>query len=257
VTALAAPGDSMQGKVVVITGATGGLGRAIAGAFAALGAHVAAGYHRDAAGAHALADELGAQYGTSHLAIALPVTDSQALARAAAAVGAKWGRADVLVNCAGTTRFVPHHDLDALDDALIDQVLQTNVRGPIAAVRAFRALLAQHRGLVVNISSVAAQTAVGSNIAYCASKAALDNLTRSMARALAPQIRVLSVAPGLVDTDFVKGLDEAWRDAQARATPLRRLASAQDVARAVTAAATSLTFCTGTTLLVDGGRAIA
>lgn len=247
----------MQGHVVVITGATGGLGRAVAHAFAALGAHVAAGYHRDAAGAEDLADQLGARYGTSHLALALPVTDSQALAGAAAAVHAEWGRADVLVNCAGTTRFVPHGDMDALDDALIDQILQTNVRGPIAAVRAFRPLLAEHRGLVVNISSVAAQTAVGSNIAYCASKAALDNLTKSMARALAPRIRVLSVAPGLVDTDFVKGLDAAWRDAQALATPLRRLAGAQDVAQAVTAAATSLRFCTGSVLLVDGGRAIA
>jgi 3-oxoacyl-[acyl-carrier protein] reductase len=248
---------AMQGRVAVVTGATGGLGRAIAAAFAALGAHVALGYHRDAAGATKLARELESSSGTSHLAVPMPVTDSEALAQAAATVRSTWGRADVLVNCAGTTRFVAHHDLDALEDGLIDQILQTNVRGPIAAVRAFRQLLGVDAGLVVNISSIAAQTAVGSNIAYCASKAALDNLTKSLARALAPDIRVLSVAPGLVDTDFVKGLDGAWRDQQAQATPLRRLASAQDVAQAVTAAATSLTFCTGSVLLVDGGRAVA
>lgn len=247
----------MQDRVVAITGATGGLGSGIARAFAALGAHIALGYHRDHDGAQGLADELAALHGTQHLAVAMPVTDSQALAQAAAQVHARWGRTDVLVNCAGTTRFVPHAELDALDDDLIDQILAINVRGPIAAVRAFRPSLASHgEGLVVNITSIAAQTAMGSNIAYCASKAALDNLTRSMARALAPQIRVLSVAPGLIDTDFVKGLDAAWRDQQAHATPLRRLAAVKDVADAVTAAATSLRFCTGSILLVDGGRAL-
>jgi 3-oxoacyl-[acyl-carrier protein] reductase len=117
-------------------------------------------------------------------------------------------------------------------------------------------LARQGEGLVVNITSIAAQTAMGSNIAYCASKAALDNLTKSMARALAPQIRVLSVAPGLIDTDFVKGLDVAWRDQQAASTPLRRLAAVNDVADAVTAVATSLRFCTGSIVLVDGGRAL-
>ena len=79
-------------------------------------------------------------------------------------------------------------------------------------------------GVIVNISSIAAVTAMGSNVAYCASKAALDNMTRSLARALAPRIRVLSVSPGLVDTDFIKSLEPAWRDEQAARTPLRRLA---------------------------------
>ena len=163
---------------------------------------------------------------------------------------------------AGPTRFVPHADLDALDDALIDQVLATNVRGPIAAVRAFKPLLAAPRadgrtGLVVNISSIAAVTAMGSNIAYCASKAAVDNLTKSMARALAPAVRVLSVSPGLADTDFVKSLDVAWRDEQAGRTPLQRLALPEEVAAAVVAAATHLTFTTGAVIPVDGGRPLA
>jgi len=95
---------------------------------------------------------------------------------------------------------------------------------------------------------------MGSNIAYCASKAAVDNLTQSLARALAPQIRVVSVAPGLADTEFVQGLDSAWRDEQATRTPLGRLAMPEEVAAAVLALATHLTFTTGTVIPVDGGR---
>jgi 3-oxoacyl-[acyl-carrier protein] reductase len=125
-------------------------------------------------------------------------------------------------------------------------------------VRALKSLLERSElpggGVVVNISSIASVIAMGSNVAYCASKAALDNMTRSLARALAPRIRVLAVAPGLVDTDFVKSLDQAWRDEQAARTPLRRLARPQEVAAAVVAAVTQLTFTTGSIIAVDGGR---
>ena len=108
--------------------------------------------------------------------------------------------------------------------------------------------------MIVNISSIAAQTAVGSNVMYCASKAAIDNMTKSLARALAPRIRVLSVSPGLVDTEFVKSMDPAWRNEQAARTPLKRLTEPEDVASAVIAAIKYLTFSTGTIITVDGGR---
>ena len=108
--------------------------------------------------------------------------------------------------------------------------------------------------MVVNISSIAARTAMGSNIMYCASKAALDNMTQSLARALAPRVRVLSVSPGLVDTEFVKSLDPRWREEQAARTPLARLARPQEVGAAVVAAVRDLTFTTGCVLAVDGGR---
>jgi 3-oxoacyl-[acyl-carrier protein] reductase len=106
----------------------------------------------------------------------------------------------------------------------------------------------------VNISSIAAVTAMGSNIAYCASKAALDSMTRSLARALAPAIRVVSVSPGLVDTEFVRGLDQSWRDEQAKRTPLGRLATPEEVAAAVLAVATTLKYSNGCIIAVDGGR---
>jgi 3-oxoacyl-[acyl-carrier protein] reductase len=241
--------------VALITGGTGGLGAAICAGLANAGFRMAIGYHRSAAAAAKLAASLA---GGGHFAVAAPVTDSGALKAMAAEIQQRCGRCDVLINAAGTTRFVPHADLDGLDDALFDAIFALNVRGAFAAVRALEPLLARSTlaggGVVVNISSIAAVIAMGSNVAYCASKAALDNMTCSLARALAPRIRVVSVSPGLVDTEFVKSLDQSWRDEQAARTPLRRLALPAEVARAVVAAVTQLTFTTGAIIAVDGGR---
>lgn len=251
------PSQQLAGRVALVTGGAGGLGRAICQALAAEGASVAVGYRRSGAAAAQVAASLQAAP-MGHAAMAAPVTDSAMLAQLASAIDARFGGLDILVNCAGTTRFVAHADLDELDDMLIDEILATNVRGPFAAVRALRPLLARSaHALVVNISSVAATSAMGSNIMYCASKAAVDNMTRSLARALAPGIRVLSVAPGLVDTDFVRGMDADWCAEQSARTPLARLADPTEVARAVTAAATHLTFSTGAVIAVDGGRLFA
>ncbi len=244
-------------KVALVTGGAGGLGAAICHGLAVAGASVIIGYNRSSDAAHTLAGALPTPAQQSHAALACPVTDSATLKYLAATIAAQYGRLDMLVNCAGTTRFVPHADLDGLDDDLIDDILATNVRGPIAAVRALQPMLAAHGdGLVVNISSIAAVSAMGSNIAYCASKAAIDNLTKSLARALAPRIRVVSVSPGLVDTAFVKKLDQSWREEQVARTPLAALATPKQVADAVVAAATHLTFSTGVVFAVDGGRAL-
>lgn len=243
--------------VALVTGGAGGIGSAICRLLAAAEMQVIVGYNRSADAARAVAEGLP---GKGHVALAAPVTDSAGLAALAAEIGTRYGRCDILVNCAGMTRFVPHADLDALDDALIDSILATNVRGPFAAVRALRTLLEQSPlpggGVVVNISSIAALTAIGSNVIYCASKAAIDNMTKSLARALAPRIRVLSVSPGLVDTDFVKSMDQGWRDEQAARTPLKRLVEPDEVAAAVIAAIDCLTFTTGAIITVDGGRTL-
>ena len=245
----------LAGKVAVVTGGAGGIGASIVRTLAAAGCTVVVGYNASGATARALAADLPGQ---GHRAAPAPVTDSAALAALAADVEEEHGRLDILVNCAGITKFVAHADLDGLDDDLVDRILSVNVRGVIAATRAFRPLLARGgRGLVVNISSIAGTTAMGSNIAYCASKAAVDNLTKSLARALAPAIRVVSVAPGLVDTEFVKGLDESWRNRQVDLTPLGRLSDPDDVADAVLAVATLMPFTTGAIIPVDGGRPLA
>ncbi|MBI4693646.1 MAG: SDR family oxidoreductase [Gammaproteobacteria bacterium] len=243
---------SLEGRVALVTGGAGGIGATLCRMLAEAGARVIVGYRSSEREARELAAKLP---GGPHLAARAPVTDSAALGLCAAAVDEAYGRCDLLVNCAGTTKFVPHADLDELDDALIDTILTTNVRGAFATVRAFRALLMRNEGaLVVNISSIAGRTAMGSNVMYCASKAALDSLTMSLARALAPHIRVVSVSPGLVDTAFVQGLDRRWRDEQAARSALGRLATPEEVGLAVLSAAVGLPYSTGVIIPVDGGR---
>jgi 3-oxoacyl-[acyl-carrier protein] reductase len=241
--------------VAVVTGGAGSMGTIICGALAREGMCVVVGYNRSAEKAKTLAASLP---GGGHVALASPVTDSAALATLAAEIAGRYGFCDVLVNCAGVTRFVPHGDLDALDDDLIENILSTNVRGPFATVRALRPLLEKSKqpggAVIVNISSIAGLTAMGSNVIYCASKAAVDNMTKSLARALAPRIRVVSVAPGVVDNDFIRSMDQRWLEEQVGRTPLKRLAAPEEVASAVIAAIKHFTFTTGAIIPVDGGR---
>jgi 3-oxoacyl-[acyl-carrier protein] reductase len=173
------------------------------------------------------------------------------------AVSQKFGRLNILVNAAGFTKPVPHADLEALDDDLIDRMFQVNWRGQFATIRTFAPLLkASGDGLIVSISSIAALTGIGSSIAYCAAKAGIDVMTKSLARALAPDIRVLAVAPGVVDTAFVPGRGADFNEKVAAATPLKRVGQPEEIAAAILACATHLTFSTGTTIVVDGGRAL-
>lgn len=244
----------LAGKVAVILGGSGGIGAETARMLAAEGANVVVVYNSDAEGAGAIVRSLP---GAGHKALQATVEDTPSLVRVASEVAAAYGRADILVNSAGFTKPVPAADLDALDDALIDRMFQVNWRGQFAAIRAFSKLLAANGdGLIVNVSSIAALNGVGSNIAYAAVKAGIDTLTKSLARALAPAIRVMSVSPGVVDTDFVPGRDAAALAKIAPTIPAKRVATAADVARAITACATHLTYSTGSIIIVDGGRAL-
>jgi 3-oxoacyl-[acyl-carrier protein] reductase len=243
---------ALAGKVAVIAGGSNGIGAATARRLAAAGAIVAVGYNTGAERAAVLVASLP---GAGHIALRMPMEDSDALRAAAAEVEAKLGRCDVLVNSAATTRAVPHADLEALDDDLIDRVLITNVRGPFATIRAFAPML--KRGgdsIIVNISSLAAISGSGSSIIYGASKAALDTMGMSLARVLGPEIRVISISPSAVATDFVPGRSRAVVEKQAGASPLRRVTEADDVALAIMAAVTHLRLTTGSVILVDGGK---
>jgi len=244
--------NSMENKIALVTGGGGGIGSAICRRLAQEGAQVIITYNSNGERAQQVADSLA---GEGHMVIRAPVNESDSLALLAEQVTERYGTLDVLVNNAGMTRPVPHDDLDALDDAIIDQILQVNFRGAFACVRAFKSLLvAGDGGTVINISSIAGRTGVGSNVAYCASKAAMDSMTRSLARALAPKIRVLSVAPGWVWGEYAARMDEAYIQQQIDYTPLARIAQPEDVADAVLAVLTHLTFSTGCIIPVDGGR---
>ncbi len=247
--------SKLHGKVVLVIGGSGGIGAASARMFAEEGARVAITHRpgKEAEGAAILAGLAG----DGHAAFPADVADTPSLIALHQAVAERFGRLDVLVNSAGFTKAIPHANLDALDDAFIDRMFAVNWRGQFAAVRTFASLLkASGEGLIVFISSISGMNGQGSNIAYCATKAGTDVLVKSLGRALAPEIRVMGVSPGAVATGFVPGRGEEFNRQTAASTPLRRVAVAEDVAAAVLACATHLRFSTGTTIVVDGGRAL-
>jgi 3-oxoacyl-[acyl-carrier protein] reductase len=204
--------------------------------------------------------------GGNHSVFHAPTTDFEKLKALAVFIKDKYGKLDILVNNAGITTPVPHHDLDGLTDEWIDKIMQTNVRGTFAMIRACKDLLENaafnpqsstpNPSLVVNISSVAAQIGIGSNVAYCASKAAIDSMTRSLGRSLAPKIRVVSVSPGLVLGEYASTFSPEFIQSSTDLTPVGRLAVPEDVADTVFALAAYLTFTTGSIIPVDGGRAL-
>ena len=252
---------SLHDKVAVIIGGAGGIGAATARLMAEQGAKVVITHRPDAAGSTGKADEaagvLATLPGSGHRAIAADVAKTETLEALRDAVQAAYGRADILVNSAGFTKPVPHGNLDALTDALIDEMFVVNWRGQFAAIRAFAPLMkATGNALIVSVSSIAGMNGAGSSIVYGATKAGIDVMTKSLGRALAPEIRVMGVSPGVVATEFGPGRGEEFNAKTAATTPLKRVAQAEDVANAILACATHLTYSTGTTIVVDGGRAL-
>ncbi|GAM57956.1 3-oxoacyl-(acyl-carrier protein) reductase [Vibrio ishigakensis] len=243
-------------KATFITGGVGKIGRAICISLANQGYKVFFTHRGSEAGkanASALLEELN---GEGHKAVCVDITDHKAYELTLREVIDADQAIDLVINCAGTTQFVAPSDLDGLSEELVDRIFQVNVRAAITTVRLLEPhlQLSDNHPCIINISSIAAKTAIGSNIAYCASKAAMDSLTMSLARSLGPKIRVLSVSPGLADTDFVKGVDTRWRDEQLDKTPLKSLVSPEQVAEAVLSAKEHLLFTTGAVIPVDGGR---
>jgi 3-oxoacyl-[acyl-carrier protein] reductase len=244
----------LNDKVAVITGGSGAIGAASAQRLAQGGAKIVVGYNGNPDKAAAVVASLP---GSGHRAIRIPMLETPLIREAAATVERGYGRCDVLVNSAGFTRLIPHHDLEALTDDLIDSIFAANVRGPFATIRAFAPLMKESGdAVIVNISSIAAITGTGSNIAYGGSKAALDTMALSLARILGPKIRVLTVSPAAVDTAFVPGRTTAMVEKVATTTPLKRVVQADEVAQAVMAAVVNLTSTTGWIIPVDGGKLV-
>jgi 3-oxoacyl-[acyl-carrier protein] reductase len=239
-------------RVALVTGGGSGIGKATVARLAALGCAVVVGYNSRRALAEEVAEEL---QGGGHLALRIAIDDPASIAEAVAAVNARYGRLDALVNCGGATTPVPLNELDKLTDEIFDRTVRINLRGPFAMVRAFRPLLERGSGAaIVNISSIAARTGLGSSLAYLAAKAGLDALTIALAKVLAPDIRVFSVSPAGVDTEFVPGRSREQLRKVAEKLPLAHITTPDDVARAVIACMVNLTSSTGIVVPVDEGR---
>lgn len=248
----------IRGKVAVITGGGTGIGAAVAESLAGKGAAaVVLNYSRSADEARATAARLR-DLGCAAEAVAADVADDDAVRRMAERVRAAYGRVDILVCSAGTTRWVPFPDLDALTAEVWRQIMGVNLMGAFHCARAFAPDLKAAHGAIVNVASIAGHRAVGSSIPYGVSKAALLQLTRDLAVALAPEVRVNAVAPGTVETRWhVDRLGEqGFADMTARErarVPLRRTAQAEHVAQTVIALLEA-DMVTGETLVGDGGK---
>lgn len=250
----------LDGKAALITGGGTGVGRATALELARRGCSVVVNYSKSREAAEETAAEAAA-LGVRALAVQADVASDEDCRRLADTAQRELGRLDILLNNAGTTEFIPHHELDRLTPQMWNRILGVNLVGPFQCARAVRAAMeAGGGGVIVMTSSIAGTDGVGSSIPYCASKAALNNLTVTLARALAPAIRVNAVAPG-----FIRGkwLQEGYGDtyemleqlATARA-PLKKVCDAEDIATAILGLLAA-DLVTGQVLVVDGGLTIA
>ncbi len=246
---------SNEGRVAVITGGGTGIGRASALALAKDGVNVVVNYSRSVQDAEQTAEDVR-KLGRRSLAVKANVQSREDCERLIKTAHDELGRIDVLVNSAGMTKFIPYPDLEALDDEVWQQIMHTNLMGAFYTSRAAaRHMLAQGSGAIVNIASIAGYGTNASSIPYAVSKGAMITLTKCLARALAPKVRVNAVAPGVVETRWV-GDNEDFKAQGRAATPLGRNATADDVAAAVRYLALDATFVTGQIHNVDGGRVI-
>jgi 3-oxoacyl-[acyl-carrier protein] reductase len=250
----------VKGKAAIVTGGGTGVGRATTLQLAKLGCSVLVSYNSSKTGADEVVAEAGA-LGVKAVAFQGDVVDDAVCRAMAATALDAFGRVDVLVNNAGTTKFIPHADFDAVDPDDWDRILAVNVRGPFQCARAARhALAADGGGEIVNVTSIAGLRGTGSSIPYCASKAALNNLTLTLARSLGPNIRVNAVAPGFIAGGWLEeglaGAYEPVRKAFADRSPLGRVSTAEDVAAAIVSLITGSDMVTGQVLACEGGMLV-
>jgi 3-oxoacyl-[acyl-carrier protein] reductase len=243
-------------KVAIVTGGSSGMGEATARLLSSKGWNVAINYARNTAQAEKISREC-----KGSICVQGNVAEDADCRRVAKEALAKWGRIDALVNNAGTTRFVDHKNLEALSAADFEAIFRVNLVGPFQMIRACEKPLREAKGCVVNISSVAHLLGTGSSIAYAASKAALNTMTFSLARALGPDVRLNVVAPGYVRTPWqiaAKGEEGSREDERRYAdkAPLKSAPLAEDVAGAI-AWLLEAPRVTGDIIYVDSGMHIA
>jgi len=252
----------LQGRVALVTGGAGGIGGAVVRSLGKAGiSGVAVNYRRSSKEAQKLAAELE-RSGVRALAFQADVQSDAQVRGMIEQIRGEFGRLDILVNNAGVTHWVSLGDLDGLTDKIWDEILDVNVKGAFRCARAAASMLAEHQGMVVNVSSISGVLAPPtlSSLPYGTAKAALIYLTKGLAAALAPRVRVNCVAPAFTDTPWMSehfGAEYPQAIAKASAGfPLQRIATADEVAGAILGLITGGDFVTGQTLIVDGGLSL-
>jgi len=252
---------NLSGKRALVTGGGTGVGRATCLALAERGCSVVVNYSRSKEAAQNVAAEARAK-GVKAVAVQADVARDADCRRLVDTAVSELGGLDVLVNNAGTTRFIDHRDLGGVTDEDWSTILGVNLKGPFQCVRAAEAALKDgDGGEIVNVSSVAGVYGTGSSIPYCASKAALNVLTVCLARVMAPNVRVNAVAPGFIDGEWLQqGLGElfdAVKSTYEKRSLLGRVSKPEDIAAAVLGFLEGSDMVTGQVLVTDGGAALA
>ena len=252
----------LKGRVALVTGGAGGIGGAVVRSLAKAGiGGLAINYRRSAKAAGELAADVE-RAGVKTLAVQADVQSDAQIRGMIEQIAGQFGRLDILVNNAGVTHWVNLADLDGVTDKIWDEILDVNVKGAFRCARAAAPMLAQHQGMIVNVSSISGVLAPPtlSSLPYGTAKAALIYLTKGLAAALAPRVRVNCVAPAFTDTPWMSehfGAEYPQAIAKASAGfPLQRIASADEVAGAILGLITGGDFVTGQTLIVDGGLSL-
>ena len=244
----------IKGKVALITGGGTGVGKGVALRLAKEGTNICINYahsEKEAYETKAEVEALGVKCNVYKADVANDEEDKAMIAT----ILQDFGQLDILVNNAGRTHFVQHSDLDGMKSEYFDDIFALNVKGTFFMCRAAAEALKKSHGVIINITSIAGVTGLGSSIAYCASKAAEISITKSLARVLAPEVRVIGIAPGIVLTRWVEGHADHI-DKLAGETPLQKVAEPDDIAQTVYALIAHADFVTGQNLIVDGGAFI-
>jgi 3-oxoacyl-[acyl-carrier protein] reductase len=246
-------------RVAIVTGSSRGVGAATARLLADKGYNVVINYsksEKEAGEVQSVCEALGAET----LLCRADVSEDADCRRMADAAAAKWGRIDVLVNNAGTTKFCAHHDLEGLAKEDFLRIYSTNLIGPYQMIRAVAPKMKSiGQGAVVNIASLAGIKGIGSCVAYCASKAALINMTIALARVLGPEIRLNAICPGFIQGEWLRsgmGIEkyEKLKSSLESRLPLRMTATPEMIASTVRYFIEDAVLVTGETLILDGGQ---
>lgn len=245
----------MENKIVVITGGTGNVGKVAAMRYASLGARVYIMVRNKFSEAQDFIKTLPNQE-LKHEAFFSSITNTESIKKTVQEITTKAGKCDLLINAAGITKGISSKEIEKYTDEVIDEILINNVRGTFSTIREFLPLLKLSSSpLIINITSASALRASGSNIIYGASKSAIELMTKSLSKSLAPNIRVVSICPGMLDSPTSGAFKPSgWNEKVSQEIPLRRVGSAEDVVDAIEAVDSKLKYMTGSSILLDGGR---